>query len=221
MPSNLHALIRYKTIDSCLRNKFSPCTILQLQRACSEALEEAYGKGRLISERTIRDDIRVMRSELLGFEAPIECENGVYFYADPGYSIFHASIMELRVVEKLVKLLLENARHLDQEKLALLLLEISGFKNLPGSVRQIIEQYILQQPTFDDRAEEPCFGMDIMETQPEMSWGTGKPGKSSTLLVLSQESGADAFMIKGHSRGMEKAIVMITWKAILDLLPIK
>ena len=38
MPANKNALIRYKTIDNCLRNRYRRWTLDDLVDACSEAL---------------------------------------------------------------------------------------------------------------------------------------------------------------------------------------
>ena len=38
MPANKNALIRYKTIDNCLRNRYRRWTLEDLVDACSEAL---------------------------------------------------------------------------------------------------------------------------------------------------------------------------------------
>ena len=62
MPTNLNALIRYKTIDRCLQNKQRNHDIKMLIEACSKALAEFRGIYKSIGERTIRDDIRIMRS---------------------------------------------------------------------------------------------------------------------------------------------------------------
>ena len=40
MSSNKNALIRYKTIDRCLRNKYKKYTLEDLIEECSEALFE-------------------------------------------------------------------------------------------------------------------------------------------------------------------------------------
>ena len=88
MPANLNALIRYKTIDVCLSNRHRQWTIKDLMVACSDSLSEHRGMGSGVSERTLRDDIRVMRSNILGFNAPIKQRDGQYFYSDPSFSIF-------------------------------------------------------------------------------------------------------------------------------------
>lgn len=43
MPANKNALIRYKTIDNCLRNKYRRWTLDDLVEACCDAL---YDIGR-------------------------------------------------------------------------------------------------------------------------------------------------------------------------------
>ena len=92
MPTNLNALIRYKTINSCLTGYKKKWTMDELIDACSEAMGEYRGIYKRISKRTIQDDIRIMRSEILGFNAPLEYGNGTYFYSDPHYSIFNITI---------------------------------------------------------------------------------------------------------------------------------
>ena len=58
MPANKNALIRYKTIT----------------------------KG--VCSRTVQMDIQIMRSDKLGYNAPIEVYDRIYYrYADPDYSI--------------------------------------------------------------------------------------------------------------------------------------
>lgn len=88
MPANRNALIRYKTIDNCLRNPYRRWTLDDLVEACSEALYEFEGISKGISRRTVQMDIQLMRSEKLGYNAPIEVyENKYYRYAEPDYTI--------------------------------------------------------------------------------------------------------------------------------------
>lgn len=57
-------------------------------RACSDALCEFEGKRDGVSVRTVQGDIQIMRSEKLGYEAPIEVYDHKYYrYSDPDYSI--------------------------------------------------------------------------------------------------------------------------------------
>lgn len=95
MPANKNALIRYKTIDRCLRNKYRKWTLNDLVDACSEALYEMEGIDKGVSARTIQGDIQMMRSDKLGYYAPIEVyDNKYYRYSDPEYSITNTPITE-------------------------------------------------------------------------------------------------------------------------------
>lgn len=88
MPVSKNALIRYKTIDNCLRNRYRKWTLEDLMEACSEALYEYEGVDKGISRRTIQNDIHIMRSEKLGYNAPIIVRDHKYYeYDDPDYSI--------------------------------------------------------------------------------------------------------------------------------------
>ena len=88
MPANKNALIRYKTIDNCLRNRYRRWTLEDLVDACSDALYDMEGIRKGVSVRTVQGDIQMMRSDKLGYNAPIEVyEHKYYRYADPDYSI--------------------------------------------------------------------------------------------------------------------------------------
>lgn len=88
MPVNRNALIRYRTIDTCLRNKYRQWTLEDLIEACSDALYDYEGIDKGVSKRTIQLDIQLMRSDKLGYNAPIVVEEKKYYkYADSDYSI--------------------------------------------------------------------------------------------------------------------------------------
>ena len=88
MPANKNALIRYKTIDNCLRNRYRRWTLEDLVDACSDALYDMEGIRKGVSVRTVQGDIQMMRSDKLGYNAPIEVyEHKYYRYADKDYSI--------------------------------------------------------------------------------------------------------------------------------------
>ncbi|QFQ13143.1 WYL domain-containing protein [Pseudoprevotella muciniphila] len=90
MPVNKNALIRYKTIDNCLRNPYRRWTIEDLVDACSDALYEFEGIRRGVSLRTVQGDLQMMRSEKLGYNAPIEVYDHKYYrYSDRDYSIMN------------------------------------------------------------------------------------------------------------------------------------
>ena len=56
MPANKNALIRYKTIDNCLRNCYRRWTLDDLVEACSNALYDAEGISKGVSLRTVQGD---------------------------------------------------------------------------------------------------------------------------------------------------------------------
>lgn len=88
MPVNRNALIRYRTIDKCLQNRRRKWTIEDLINCCSEALYEYEGIDKDVSMRTIRLDLNAMRSDKLGYNAPIVVTDKKYYsYEDPEYSI--------------------------------------------------------------------------------------------------------------------------------------
>lgn len=108
MPVNRNALIRYKTIDNCLRNRYREWTLEDLIEACSDALYEFEGISKGISKRTIQLDIQMMRSEKLGYNAPIIVyENKYYTYDDPDYSITNTPLtgQDLKVMSEAVEVL--------------------------------------------------------------------------------------------------------------------
>ena len=95
MPANKNALIRYKTLDNCLRNPYRRWTINDLVEACADALYEFEGIRRGISLRTIQGDLYMMRSDKLGYNAPIEVYDQKYYrYSDPDYSIMNLPLSQ-------------------------------------------------------------------------------------------------------------------------------
>ena len=88
MPANKNALIRYKTIDNCLRNRYRRWTLEDLVDACSDALYDMEGIRKGVSVRTVQGDIQMMRSDKLGYKAPIEVyEHKYYRYSREDFSI--------------------------------------------------------------------------------------------------------------------------------------
>lgn len=108
MSSNKNALIRYKALDKCLKNKYRKYTLEDLIDECSEALFEFEGKESFVSKRTVQLDLQNMRSEKFGYEAPIEVyERKYYRYSDPEYSIHQISVNEndLKAMNNAVQIL--------------------------------------------------------------------------------------------------------------------
>ena len=108
MPANKNALIRYKTIDNCLRNRFRRWTLDDLVDACCDALYELEGIRKGVCTRTVQMDIQMMRSDKLGYNAPIEVYDRIYYrYADSRYSITEMplTIDDCKLIKKAITLL--------------------------------------------------------------------------------------------------------------------
>ena len=108
MSANKNALIRYNTIDRCLCDRYRRWTIEDLVDACSDALYEMEGIAKGVSLRTVQGDIQIMRSDKLGYNAPIEVyDNKYYRYADPDYTIreYPLSEEDYALMEKAVSLI--------------------------------------------------------------------------------------------------------------------
>lgn len=165
MASNKNALIRYKTLDKCFRNQFKNYTLEDLIEECSEALFEYEGKESFVSKRTIQLDIQMMRSDKLGFEAPIEVYDKKYYrYSDPEYSIYKIDINqnEMKILNDAVQILkqfqdfsvfqgfnglvqkLENSLHAKQRNI----IHLDRNENLKGlEYLDFLFQSILKQQT--------------------------------------------------------------------------
>jgi predicted DNA-binding transcriptional regulator YafY len=108
MSVNKNALIRYKTIDACLQNRFRKWTLEDLVEKCSEALDEYEGIKKGVSLRTVQMDIQMMRSEKLGYNAPIiVLDKKFYTYEDAKYSITKIPLthQDLNILSEVVKIL--------------------------------------------------------------------------------------------------------------------
>lgn len=119
MPVNKNALMRYKIIDRCLRNRYRRWTIEDLVDAVSEALSDIEGIRKGVSLRTVQNDIQIMRSDKLGYNAPIEVyEQKYYRYADPDYSITELPLTaeDFKLITEAVDMLGEAEDKLDLQQ---------------------------------------------------------------------------------------------------------
>ncbi len=92
MALNKLALIRYKTIDECLRNRGRRWTLENLIDKVSEALYEYEGIRDGVSKRTLQLDLQTMRSDKL-YSAPIVVQERKYYtYEDPTFSITQSKL---------------------------------------------------------------------------------------------------------------------------------
>lgn len=92
MPQNKNALIRYQVIDQCLRNTQKKWTLSMIKKKVEDALFEKEGI-QTISIRTLQSDIFNMRSDKLGYNAPIKVyERSYYRYSDPTFKLYDATL---------------------------------------------------------------------------------------------------------------------------------
>lgn len=136
MAVNKNALIRYKTIDKCLQNNFRQWTLNDLIEAVSDALFEYEGKAIDVSKRTVQLDIQMMRSDKLGYNAPIVVyDRKFYKYEDANYSITNSPISN----QDLTKL----------SEAVSFLKQFQGFSHFEelGSMVQKLEDHVYTQKT--------------------------------------------------------------------------
>lgn len=127
MALNKNALIRYKTIDKCLQNIYRKWTLNDLIAACSDALYEYEGRDVNVSKRTVQLDIQMMRSDKLGYNAPIVVyDRKHYKYDDPNFSI-----TDIPLNETDMNILSETVEMLKQFK------DFSLFSELGGIIQRL------------------------------------------------------------------------------------
>lgn len=157
MPVNRNALIRYKTIDLCLQNRYRKWTLEDLIDACSDALYEYEGINKRVSQRTIQMDIQLMRSDKLGYNAPIVIIDRKYYtYEDSDYSI-----MNIPLSEGDLNKLTETVDFLKQFK------GFSHFRELDSIVQKledhIYSQKVNRKPVVDFEKNEDLKGIEFLE----------------------------------------------------------
>ena len=126
MPANKNALIRYRTIDRCLRNRYRRWTLDDLVDACCDALLDMEGITKGVCARTVQMDIQIMRSDKLGYNAPIVVYDKIYYtYADPDYSITEMplSMDDCKLIKEAITLL-DNKDNLDAARAKMVLAKV-------------------------------------------------------------------------------------------------
>ncbi len=157
MPANRNALIRYKTIDKCLQNRFRKWTLDSLIEACSDALYEYEGIDKGVSRRTVQADIQIMRSDKLGYNAPIIVVDKKYYtYEEPDYSITN-----IPLTDQDLNKLTEVVEILGQFK------GFSHFQELGGIVQKLEDhvytQKTKQRPIIDFEKNEQLKGLQYLD----------------------------------------------------------
>ncbi len=127
MALNKNALIRYKTIDKCLQNHYRKWTLNDLIEECSDALYEYEGRDVNVSKRSVQLDLQLMRSDKLGYNAPIIVyDKKFYKYKDENYSI-----TDIPLTENDMNVLSETVEMLKQFK------DFSLFSELGGIIQKL------------------------------------------------------------------------------------
>ena len=108
----IHYASKQKRIIALQDNRQKPEKQVQkmddLVDAVSDALYDMEGIQKGVSLRTVQADIQMMRSDKLGYNAPIEVyDQKFYRYADPNYSITELPLTkeDVRLIDKAVDLL--------------------------------------------------------------------------------------------------------------------
>ena len=158
MPVNRNALFRYKTIDLCLQNRYRKWTLDDLVEACSKSLYEYEGIKKGVSLRTVQLDLQLMRSDKLGYNAPIVVQEKKYYtYEDPAYSI-----MNIPVSENDLNKLMETVDFLKQFK------GFSYFRELDTVVQKledhVYSKKINRKPVIDFEKNDNLKGLEYLET---------------------------------------------------------
>lgn len=145
MATNNHALIRYRTIDRCLKSG-GTYHLVDLIQECSDAINEyeasktksnttSKSKLKKVSRRTLLYDLKFMKDEQHGFAAPIRSDKiDGYYYDDPQFEIFRAKISKTDLEE------LSDSLNI--------LKKLSGnsqFKNLESAITRIEETYHIKR----------------------------------------------------------------------------
>ncbi len=155
---NKNALIRFRTIDNCLRNRFRKWTLDDLINACSDTLYEYEGIDKGVSKRTVQADIQLMRSDKLGYNAPIIVVDKKYYtYEDPEYSITN-----IPLTDQDLNRLTEVVEILKQFK------GFSHFQELSGMVQKLEDKVYTsknkQERIIDFEKNEGLQGLEYLDT---------------------------------------------------------
>ncbi|MEL7148379.1 MAG: WYL domain-containing protein, partial [Bacteroidota bacterium] len=157
MPANRNALIRYRTIDKCLQNRYRKWTLDDLIEVVSETLYDYEGIDKGVSKRTVQMDIQMMRSDKLGYNAPIVVVDRKYYtYEDADYSITNIPLTD----QDLGKLT-ETVDFLKQFK------GFSHFRELEGMVQKledhVYSQKTQQKPVIDFEKNDHLKGLEFLD----------------------------------------------------------
>jgi len=118
MSTNKHAAFRYRVLNQCFSNRGRrKWSIEALIIEVSKYLQEEFGSDIVVSKRTIQGDISLMRSpQPRGYNAPIVCKSGLYFYSDTEFKMENPPLrqVDMSLLREAIALIrqLPGMRHL-------------------------------------------------------------------------------------------------------------
>ncbi|QWX85028.1 WYL domain-containing protein [Cellulophaga sp. HaHaR_3_176] len=137
MANSTHAHLRYNILDYCFRNR--SYSFEELLRTVNEGIEELY-PGENISERTLREDIKVFRDNKDGFGAPLKEGMRIYKYSDTNFSIAQRPLQkyEQYLIEAAQQLLSRFENHPKYNKLAEALIKFQDEEEQENDAKKIL-----------------------------------------------------------------------------------
>ena len=137
MANSTHAHLRYNILDHCFRYK--SYGFEELLKAVNEGIEELY-PGESISERTLREDIKVFRDKKDGFGAPLPDGKRTYTYSDDDFTIAKRPLQkyEQYLLEAAQQLLSRFENHPKYNKLAEALIKFQDEEEQENDAKKIL-----------------------------------------------------------------------------------
>lgn len=137
MANSKHAHLRYNILDYCFRNK--SYGFEELLRTLNEGISELY-PGEEISERTLREDIKVFRDKVNGFDAPLPEGQRTYTYSDANFTIAQRPLQkyEQYLVEAAQQLLSRFENHPKYNRLAEALIKFQDEEEQENDATRIL-----------------------------------------------------------------------------------
>ncbi|MFB9056537.1 helix-turn-helix transcriptional regulator [Mariniflexile ostreae] len=137
MANSKHAHLRYNILDDCFRNK--SYGFEELLKTLNEGVSELY-PGEEISERTLRDDIKVFRDNVNGFGAPLPEGQRTYKYSDANFTIAKRPLQnyEQYLVEAAQQLLSRFENHPKYNRLSEALIKFQDEEEQENDAKKIL-----------------------------------------------------------------------------------
>ena len=137
MANSKHAHLRYNILDYCFQNK--SLNFEELLRTLNQGISELY-PGEEISERTLREDIKVFRDKVNGFDAPLPEGQRTYTYSDANFTIAQRPLQkyEQYLVEAAQQLLSRFENHPKYNRLAEALIKFQDEEEQENDAKKIL-----------------------------------------------------------------------------------